>query len=120
MKTDIEIAHEAKMLPINEIASKLGIEDEELELYGRYKAKINDSFLKRTADRKNGKLILVTAINPTPAGEGKTTTTIGLADGMKRIGKSCVFRINNHFFCALWIAGWQPHKFYFISSVSWV
>ncbi|MBE6534119.1 MAG: formate--tetrahydrofolate ligase, partial [Ruminococcaceae bacterium] len=64
MKTDIEIAHEAKMLPISEIAKELGIEDEELELYGRYKAKINDSFLKRTENRKNGKLILVTAINP--------------------------------------------------------
>ena len=73
MKTDIEIAKEAKMLPITEIAKDLGIEDEELELYGRYKAKINDSFLKRTESRKNGKLILVTAINPTPAGEGATS-----------------------------------------------
>ena len=93
MKTDIEIAHEAKMLPINEIASKLGIEDEELELYGRYKAKINDSFLKRTADRKNGKLILVTAINPTPAGEGKTTTTVGLGMAMNRIGKNAIIAL---------------------------
>ena len=93
MKTDIEIAHEAKMLPINEIASKLGIEDEELELYGRYKAKINDSFLKRTTDRKNGKLILVTAINPTPAGEGKTTTTVGLGMAMNRIGKNAIIAL---------------------------
>ena len=93
MKTDIEIAHEAKMLPINEIASKLGIEDEELELYGRYKAKINDSFLKRTADRKNGKLILVTAINPTPAGEGKTTTTVGLGMAMNKIGKNAIIAL---------------------------
>ena len=93
MKTDIEIAHEAKMLPISEIASKLGIEDEELELYGRYKAKINDSFLKRTADRKNGKLILVTAINPTPAGEGKTTTTVGLGMAMNRIGKNAIIAL---------------------------
>ena len=88
MKTDIEIAKEAKMLPITEIATKLGIEDDELEMYGKYKAKINDAFLKRTADRKNGKLILVTAINPTPAGEGKTTTTVGLADGLKKLGKN--------------------------------
>ena len=93
MKTDIEIAHEAKMLPISEIASKLGIEDEELELYGRYKAKINDSFLKRTADRKNGKLILVTAINPTPAGEGKTTTTVGLGMAMNKIGKNAIIAL---------------------------
>ena len=93
MKTDIEIAHEAKMLPISDIASKLGIEDEELELYGRYKAKINDSFLKRTADRKNGKLILVTAINPTPAGEGKTTTTVGLGMAMNRIGKNAIIAL---------------------------
>ena len=93
MKTDIQIAQEAKMLPINEIASKLGIEDEELELYGRYKAKINDSFLKRTADRKNGKLILVTAINPTPAGEGKTTTTVGLGMAMNKIGKNAIIAL---------------------------
>ena len=93
MKTDIEIAHEAKMLPISDIASKLGIEDEELELYGRYKAKINDSFLKRTASRENGKLILVTAINPTPAGEGKTTTTVGLGMAMNRIGKNAIIAL---------------------------
>ena len=93
MKTDIEIAQEAKMLPISEIASKLGIEDEELELYGRYKAKINDSFLKRTESRKNGKLILVTAINPTPAGEGKTTTTVGLGMAMNKIGKNAIIAL---------------------------
>ena len=93
MKTDIQIAQEATMLPISEIASKLGIEDEELELYGRYKAKINDSFLKRTADRKNGKLILVTAINPTPAGEGKTTTTVGLGMAMNKIGKNAIIAL---------------------------
>ena len=93
MKTDIEIAHEAKMLPISEIASKLGIEDNELELYGRYKAKINDVFLKRTESRKNGKLILVTAINPTPAGEGKTTTTVGLGMAMNKIGKNAIIAL---------------------------
>ena len=93
MKTDIEIAHEAKMLPISDIAKRLGIEDEELELYGRYKAKINDSFLKRTENRKNGKLILVTAINPTPAGEGKTTTTVGLGMAMNKIGKNAIIAL---------------------------
>ena len=93
MKTDIEIAREATMLPISQIASSLGIEDSELELYGRYKAKINDAFLKRTADRKNGKLILVTAINPTPAGEGKTTTTVGLGMAMNKIGKNAIIAL---------------------------
>jgi len=90
MKTDIQIAKEAKMLPITQIADKLGIMDDELELYGKYKAKINDEFLKRTADRKNGKLILVTAINPTPAGEGKTTTSVGLGMAMNKIGKNAI------------------------------
>ena len=93
MKTDIEIAREAKMLPIAEVAHNLGIEDDELELYGKYKAKINDAFLKRTADRPNGKLILVTAINPTPAGEGKTTTTVGLGMAMNKIGKNAIIAL---------------------------
>ena len=88
IKADIEIAKEAKMLPIIEIAKNLGIEDDELEPYGKYKAKITDSFTKRLENKKDGKLILVTAINPTPAGEGKTTTTIGLADGLSKIGKN--------------------------------
>ena len=93
MKTDIEIAREAKMLPISEIASSLGIKNDELELYGNYKAKINDAFLKRTENRKNGKLILVTAINPTPAGEGKTTTTVGLGMAMNKIGKNAIIAL---------------------------
>lgn len=93
MLTDIEIAHSAKMLPIVEIAAKLGVRDDELELYGRYKAKITDDFIKRTSDRQNGKLILVTAINPTPAGEGKTTTTVGLGMAMEKIGKKAVIAL---------------------------
>ena len=93
MKTDIQIAQEAKMLPITDIATQLGIKDDELELYGKYKAKINDAFLKRTANRKNGKLILVTAINPTPAGEGKTTTTVGLGMAMSKIGKNAIIAL---------------------------
>lgn len=86
-KSDIEIAQSVKMLPIGEIAEKAGIDDRFIEPYGRYKAKIDYNFLNETKG-KDGKLILVTAINPTPAGEGKTTTTIGLADGLKRLGKS--------------------------------
>ena len=93
MKTDIQIAQEANMLPIVDIARNLGIEDDELELYGKYKAKINDAFLKRTADRPGGKLILVTAINPTPAGEGKTTTSVGLGMALNRLGKKAVIAL---------------------------
>ncbi|MBP3914293.1 MAG: formate--tetrahydrofolate ligase [Lachnospiraceae bacterium] len=86
-KTDIEIAQEAEMLPITEIAKKAGIAEDDLELYGKYKAKADP---KNVSGKKNGKLILVTAINPTPAGEGKTTTTVGLADGLSRIGKNVI------------------------------
>ena len=87
MMTDIEIAQSVQMKPITEIAKTAGIDDKYLEQYGNYKAKVDLSLLKES-DRKEGKLILVTAITPTPAGEGKTTTTIGLADGMRRIGKN--------------------------------
>lgn len=85
-KSDIEIAQECRMLPITEIASRAHVDEKYVEQYGKYKAKIDPALLNET-DRENGKLILVTAITPTPAGEGKTTTTIGLADGLKRIGK---------------------------------
>ena len=78
MKTDIEIAQEAKMLHIREVAEKLGIAEDELELYGKYKAKLSDELIERVKDEPDGKLILVTAINPTPAGEGKTTISVGL------------------------------------------
>ncbi|MDF2519509.1 MAG: formate--tetrahydrofolate ligase [Clostridia bacterium] len=91
MKSDIEIAQQAKMLPINEVAAHLGILEDEVENYGKYKAKISYDIWKRLANKKNGKLILVTAINPTPAGEGKSTTTVGLGDALKRIGKkACI------------------------------
>ena len=89
-KTDIEIAREAKKLPIMEIGAKLGIPAEHLLPYGHDKAKVSQEFIKSLAGRKDGKLILVTAINPTPAGEGKTTTTVGLGDGLNRIGKKAV------------------------------
>ena len=88
-KSDIEIAQETEMLPITQIAEKAGIDDKYLEQYGKYKAKIDYNLLKET-DAKDGKLILVTAINPTPAGEGKTTTSVGLADGLSKIGKKVV------------------------------
>ena len=87
---DIEIARNAKLKNINEITSKLGIPEDEVEPYGKYKAKISINYLKQFEDRKNGKLILVTAINPTPLGEGKTTTSIGLSDGLNRINKKSV------------------------------
>lgn len=90
MKSDIQIAQEARMLPIKEVAAKIGIDEDDLELYGKYKAKLSDELLNRVTDRENGKLILVTAINPTPAGEGKTTISIGLADALNRIGKKAV------------------------------
>ena len=89
MKTDIEIAQSANMQPIADIAKAAGIDDKYLDLYGKYKAKINISLLNESAEQ-DGKLILVTAINPTPAGEGKTTTTVGLADGLRQIGKKSV------------------------------
>lgn len=93
MKTDIEIAQSANMKPICEIAEDLGISADELELYGKYKAKLSDELCDRLEGEKDGKLILVTAINPTPAGEGKTTTSVGLGQAMKKIGKSAVIAL---------------------------
>ncbi len=93
MLTDIEIAQSVELKPIKEIGEKLGLLEEELEFYGRYKAKISDKAMNRLKDRPDGKLILVTAINPTPAGEGKTTTTAGLGQAMARIGKNAVIAL---------------------------
>ena len=93
MKTDIEIAQEAKLLPIGEVAKKLGITEEDLELYGKNKAKFADSLYKKLEGNKDGKLILVTAINPTPAGEGKTTTTVGLGQAFGRLKKRAVIAL---------------------------
>ena len=90
MMTDIEIAQQCRMHPIADIAATAGIDESYLEQYGRYKAKIDPQLLKDRAGRPDGKLILVTAINPTPAGEGKTTTSVGLADGLRKIGKNAV------------------------------
>ncbi len=93
MKTDIQIAQEAEMTPITGVAAQLGIEQEELELYGRYKAKLSDSYMEKIKGRPDGRLILVTAINPTPAGEGKTTTSIGLGQAFARLGKKAIIAL---------------------------
>ncbi len=90
MKTDIQIAQEARMEPIVRIAEKLSIPEEELELYGKYKAKISDTALEQAVNRPKGKLVLVTAVNPTPAGEGKTTTSVGLGQAFGKLGKQAV------------------------------
>lgn len=90
MKTDVEIAQEAKMLPITEIAKMLDISDDHLEMYGKYKAKISLDLLKENKDKPDGKLVLVTAINPTPAGEGKTTTNVGLSMALNKLGKKAI------------------------------
>ena len=93
MKTDIEIAQEAVMQPITEIAEKMGISMDELELYGKYKAKISDEYMDKIKSNPDGKLILVTAINPTPAGEGKTTTSVGLGQAFGKLGKKAVIAL---------------------------
>lgn len=93
MKSDIEIAQEAKMLPIKEVAKSLGIEEDDLEFYGKYKAKLSEDYLKKIQNNGDGKLILVTAINPTPAGEGKTTTSIGLAQAMAKLDKKAILAL---------------------------
>ena len=93
MKTDIEIAQEAVMKPIQDVAAQLDIPADELEFYGRYKAKLSDELWDRVKDKPDGKLILVTAINPTPAGEGKTTTTVGLGQAFAKLGKKAVIAL---------------------------
>ncbi|MCI9082604.1 MAG: formate--tetrahydrofolate ligase [Lachnospiraceae bacterium] len=93
MKTDIQIAQEAEMMHIREVAAQLGIEEDELELYGKYKAKLSDELMEKVKERKDGKLILVTAINPTPAGEGKTTTSVGLGEAFGKMGKKAVLAL---------------------------
>ena len=93
MKSDIEIVREANMLPVQTVAEKLDITADELDLYGKYKAKLTDELWERIKDRPDGKLVLVTAINPTPAGEGKTTTTVGLGQAMDKIGKKAIIAL---------------------------
>ena len=91
--TDIEIARNTKLEKIVEVAKKIGLEEEDLELYGKYKAKISDSVYKKIENKKEGKLVLVTAISPTPLGEGKTTVSIAIADGLRKIGKNSILAL---------------------------
>lgn len=93
MKTDIQIAQDAEMIHIKEVAAKYNIAEDDLELYGKYKAKLSDELIEKTKNNKDGKLILVTAINPTPAGEGKTTTSIGLSQAFGKLGKNCLLAL---------------------------
>ena len=93
MQTDIQIAQEATLQPIKEVAATIGIEEEDLELYGKYKAKISDELIARSHNNPDGKLILVTAINPTPAGEGKTTVTVGLGQAFAKLGKKAMIAL---------------------------
>ncbi len=93
MKTDIQIAQEAEIIHIKEVAAQLGIDEDDLELYGKYKAKLSDELIERVQNQKDGKLILVTAINPTPAGEGKTTTSVGLGEAFGKLGKKAVLAL---------------------------
>ena len=93
MKTDIEIAQEAEMEPIGKVAERIGISSDDLEFYGKYKAKLSDEYLESLKEKKDGKLILVTAINPTPAGEGKTTTSVGLGQAFGKLGKKAIIAL---------------------------
>ena len=93
MKTDIEIAQSVELKPITEVVEKVGIGFDDLELYGKYKAKLSEQLYTKLADKKDGKLILVTAINPTPAGEGKTTVSVGLAQAMNKTGRNAVLAL---------------------------
>ena len=93
MKTDIEIAQEAEMLPIKQVAERIGLKEDDLELYGKYKAKISNEYYDSIKENEDGKLILVTAINPTPAGEGKTTVTVGLGEAFGRLNKKAVIAL---------------------------
>ena len=93
MKTDIQIAQEAEMSHIRDVAASIGIEEDNLELYGKYKAKLSDDLYDKIKDNPDGKLVLVTAINPTPAGEGKTTTTVGLGEAFAKMNKKAIIAL---------------------------
>ena len=93
MKTDIQIAQETPMVHIKEVAASVGIKEDDLEFYGKYKAKISDELIEKSKNNPDGKLILVTAINPTPAGEGKTTTSVGLGQAFGKLGKKAIIAL---------------------------
>jgi len=102
VKTDIQIAQEAKMKPIRDIARDIGLQEDEIELYGQYKAKISLQAAKRLENNPDGKLVLVTAINPTPAGEGKSTTLVGLGQAMRKMGKNVMIALREPSLGLVW------------------
>ena len=102
MKTDIQIAQEAELWPVKQVAETIGLTEEDIELYGKYKAKISNEYLEKIKNKPDGKLILVTAINPTPAGEGKTTISIGLGEAFGVLGKKAMLAV---FGTVLWNQG---------------
>ena len=93
MKSDIEISHQAPLLPIQDIAKKINVDQDDIEFYGKYKAKFSQSIWSKITSKKQGKLVLVTSINPTPAGEGKTTVTVGLGQALNQLGKSAIIAL---------------------------
>lgn len=103
VKSDIEIAQDSEMRPIVEIAEKIGLEADDLELFGKYKAKISNEALAKLRTKESGKIILVTSINPTPAGEGKSTVTVGLADAFNKIGKKTMIAIREPSWALQWV-----------------
>lgn len=109
--SDIEIARNAKLKDVRDIAKDLGLNDEEIETYGKYKAKITEEAFKKNKDKKDGKLVLVTAINPTPLGEGKTTMSIGLADGLRKIGKKSILALREPSLrTSIWYKRWSSRR----------
>ena len=111
MLSDIEIAQQATLLPVKEVAAQIGITEDELEFYGKYKAKLSDELSARVSANPDGKLILVTAINPTPAGEGKTTTTAGLGQAMAKIGKKAIIALREPAAATLRYSRWRTSTF---------
>ena len=110
MKTDIEIAQEAEMLHIKDVAAQYGITEDDLDLYGKYKAKLSNEFCQAAEKNENGKLVLMTAINPTPAGEGKTTTSIGLGDALTKLGKKTLLALRAFSRTMLRHQGWRCRR----------
>ena len=108
--TDIEIARNTKLENIEEIALKCGLKDNEIENYGKYKAKINEEAFKRLENKENGKLILVTAMSPTPLGEGKTTVSIAIADGLNQIHKNAVLALRAFAWSSVWYKRWSNRR----------
>ena len=117
--SDIEIARNAKLKDIREVAKNIGLNEEEIESYGKYKAKITEDAFKRLEGKQNGKLVLVTAINPTPLGEGKTTMSIGLADGLRKIGKKSILALREPSLrTCIWNKRWSNRRWLCTNSTN--